>query len=78
MVDKLDIIDDYLRTLGVNKNIINYMRERRIYLNKYFEDILGKDFYMWSDEIHRKEFCQKFYNLNINTNSYSYNIFHLC
>ena len=36
MVDKLDIIDDYLRTLGVNKNIINYMRERRIYLNKYF------------------------------------------
>ena len=58
-MDKLSIIDGYLRDLGVNVNVINYMRENRIYLNKYFEDMLGNDFYMWSDEIHKKEFCQK-------------------
>lgn len=58
-MDKLNIIDSYLNNLGVNVNVINYMRENKIYLNKYFEDMLGKDFYMWNDEIHKKEFYQK-------------------
>ena len=31
-MDKLSIIDGYLRDLGVNVNVINYMRENRIYL----------------------------------------------
>lgn len=58
-MDKLNIIDSYLNNLGVNVNVINYMRENKIYLNKYFEEMLGKDFYMWNDEIHKKEFYQK-------------------
>ncbi|MBQ9072827.1 MAG: hypothetical protein IJY25_06690 [Bacilli bacterium] len=58
-MDKLSVIDGYLGDLGVNVNVINYMRQNKIFLNKYFEDMLGKDFYMWNDEFHKKEFCQK-------------------
>lgn len=58
-MDKLSIINGYLRELGVDENIISYMTENQIYVLRYFEDRLGKDFYIWSDKYHREEFLQK-------------------
>ena len=58
-IDKSAIIESYLIDLGVNVNIISYLKETKILLNKYFENILGKDFYMWNDKQHKNEFLQK-------------------
>lgn len=51
-------INNYLRLMGVNDNVINYININYIPITPYFEELLGKDFYRWKGETYQQNYIE--------------------